>query len=1500
VTAANKDIAIVGISLLCPAGDCVEEFWHSIATGGDFITEIPDNIIESFYFDKDSSAADRFYCNKGGVSKPCWVDPLRYGLLPVTVKGLDPEQLISLSLVERALIDAGVYEKDLPLNKGSMIIGRGSFPGVVTLRCNEIVRSSNQLVLLLKEALPSLSDEDLNQFRKVYQSRQGMFQSDTAIGTMPNLIASLVANRFDMQGPAYLLDAACASGIVAIDHSITLLRSGQCDIAVAGGMHAGHSSMFMSAFNMMGAMTHKGQITPFAKNADGLIVGVGEAFIVLKTLEKAERDGDRIYAVIKDTAVCSDGGGSHVTVTSVPGEVRVMDLAWKKAGMDPAKIGYVEAHGTGTPVGDRVEITALKEFFGDSSTPRAWVGSLKSNVGHMMGAAGIMGVIKAALALYYRTIPPTLHCEEPLPVMFESRFLPPSEAIPWDEDQYPLVAAVNAFGFGGINSHAILTAYKPSAGAPPQPLPRPWLGETIMLSAPDKEALVAKVKAGDFTDTGGSWRIALFDPTEKRLALALSIIDKGVPWRGRSDIWFSNEQLLTEGGKTVFMFPGFFPEEAPDTDDLTGCLGLPMRDQVVDELVALIKDPSSVKREGIRNMETVCAQDLMLRAFDKLGIKADLYIGHSIGEWMANTFAGNGTSEDFSEIIKLVGDSQTEHTHPFIAVSVDLDTALTWCAQIPGLYVSNDNCPGQILMCGEKAAHDTLLELLERERVFYTVLPFGSGMHTPLWNDRLDKSMASLDLFENVQGSVPVWSATTLEPIPTNSEEYRTLVRRQLVEPVYFRELTEKLYHEQGARLFVQIGSGNLVGFVENTLKGLPFGAVSTVSPGRSALAQMRRVMALLFVEGQPVDLGFSGVKIAYHTSHSVIELPLSAPLFTNLPELGELLKKGGVSSMPQLDASGIDDPIALMAHDNVQCALETQNELLQLFASRAPARGERRRPARALGRLGAGTAAPGETPGAPSGTPGLAAPASGLAPGTASTGSPTASPHGAAFEETLRLTFEDHPYLIDHAFVHQPDDWPWTEDLSLVVPFTMSIELLVDRAMQEAPGRKLVKVSRITAYKWITVEEGFEAPLRGTWRSADVLEVELVGFFKVDACFADEYPQPPADYLDSFDPGPEALEPLTAKEYYERYAFHGPMYQSNTFALKVCERGFVNLAEKKEGKGSLLDVMGQQLGLHLHLHETENIVSFPVRLKELNFYSDYTDQTGEFQHTLVITKLTPTYISGDMLLSRDGKPWCIARNFVCQRFAANYQFWNTLHDAINYRLANEIAPGVFHYTNTSSNNANILAERLYLGTAKRRELHAIKDLREHCSRFYGLVALKDAARSVFAPEGGPMLAPIEFECHHDENGKPFLYRRQNNQMTPIAGVNISLSHSGEEAAAVISNCPVGVDLERIEEKSPGFHDTAFVASERALLDGFSPDARVKAAIAFWVAKEAVAKKRGITADSVPQDYLVTKIEGDTVWVGDDAVHTEEVSDGYLMGWTLPVDVPGSEGNDHR
>jgi phosphopantetheine--protein transferase-like protein len=463
-----NDVAIVGMSCYFPGANNIQEFWDNLRKGVGSITDAPEDRIDPYYFANGGPTdIDQFYFKKGGFVTPMTLNPLDYGILPIAAQGTEPEHLIAMHLAKEALTDAGVFEKNISLQKCGFILGKGNHIGIVSQRIAEFIYLTPIIEGLVKNVLPEVDSEDLAKIKQEIRSKLGRYQADTAASSMSNLIVSSVLNRYDMKGPAYTVDAACASSMLAVEQSINTLLSGQCDIALAGGLHFGQNAPFWSVFNMIGASSHKGEISPFSEDADGVLIGEGAGILVLKKLDKAIADNDRIYAVIKACGSGSDGGDVSILAPSSKGQVATLKQTWDRTGMDPKKIGYVETHGTATQLGDRVEIATLTEFFGDNTSSPALLGSVKSNIGHAMHAAGIAGLIKTALALYHKKIPPTLNCKKPLKAMYDSRFMPAQELTDWDGEKYPLVAALNSFGFGGINTHVILEPYPVSGTTVP-------------------------------------------------------------------------------------------------------------------------------------------------------------------------------------------------------------------------------------------------------------------------------------------------------------------------------------------------------------------------------------------------------------------------------------------------------------------------------------------------------------------------------------------------------------------------------------------------------------------------------------------------------------------------------------------------------------------------------------------------------------------------------------------------------------------------------------------------------------------------------------------------------------------------------------------------------------------------------------------------------------------------------------------------------------------------
>ncbi|MFE4060635.1 polyketide synthase, partial [Streptomyces sp. NPDC059096] len=358
--ARPEPVAVVGMEVFLPRAPDLDTNWHNIAAGVDSITEVPADRWDPLFYDPAAATgpaagrrSDRFYCRRGGfVDGGAEFDPTRFGIMPNSVPATDPDQLIALDVAHRSLQDAG-GESVLPARRerAGIVLGRGGYltPGLV--RLDQRVRTANQLVQTLRELAPQLDEAQLDSVRAGFCERLGPEEPESAIGLVPNLVASRVANRLDLRGPAYTVDAACASSLVAVDHAVRELTSRRCDVMLAGGVHHCHDLTLWSVFTQLGALSPSERIRPLHRSADGVLIGEGTGVVVLKRLADAQRDGDRIYAVIRGTGVASDGRSASLFNPDPGGQIRAVRQAWEAAGLDPRAadaLQLLEAHGTAT------------------------------------------------------------------------------------------------------------------------------------------------------------------------------------------------------------------------------------------------------------------------------------------------------------------------------------------------------------------------------------------------------------------------------------------------------------------------------------------------------------------------------------------------------------------------------------------------------------------------------------------------------------------------------------------------------------------------------------------------------------------------------------------------------------------------------------------------------------------------------------------------------------------------------------------------------------------------------------------------------------------------------------------------------------------------------------------------------------------------------------------------------------------------------------------------
>src|SRR5208337_2936629 len=467
-----RAIAIVGVGAVLPDAPNVAAFWKNVKEGRYSISEVtPNRWDPSLYYDPDHSAPDKTYSKIGGwVREHVW-DPIKWRLPipPRVVDAMDESQKWAIACTREALEDYGYPQRPLNTDRTAVILGNAiggekHYFTVARVLFPEFARELAESASFA--ALPEAVRRDIT---RQFHDRMGKLfpeiTEDSMPGELSNCIPGRIANVFNFHGPNYVCDAACASAMAAISSATEGLVQHHFDVAVAGGIDRNMGASSFVKFCKIGALSATGT-RPYAEGADGFVMGEGAAIFLLKRLADAEQDEDKIYAVLRGMGGSSDGKGKGITAPNPIGPKFAIDRAWQNAGLSPDTVTLIEGHGTSTAVGDVVEVQSMIDVLGNSDLPPHSValGSVKSNFGHLKGAAGAAGLLKTTLALRDKVLPPSVHCEHPNSNIdfAHSPLYVNTELKPWT---MPLDgvrrAGLSAFGFGGTNFHAVLEEYIP-------------------------------------------------------------------------------------------------------------------------------------------------------------------------------------------------------------------------------------------------------------------------------------------------------------------------------------------------------------------------------------------------------------------------------------------------------------------------------------------------------------------------------------------------------------------------------------------------------------------------------------------------------------------------------------------------------------------------------------------------------------------------------------------------------------------------------------------------------------------------------------------------------------------------------------------------------------------------------------------------------------------------------------------------------------------------------
>ncbi|WP_432011359.1 beta-ketoacyl synthase N-terminal-like domain-containing protein [Streptomyces cucumeris] len=1506
-------VAIVGMSVLFPGAPGLAAYWRNLLDGVDAITDVPDGRWDSAYYAPGSAGVgatgpDRVYCRRGGfVDELAEVEAVRFGITPSSVSGTEPDQLIALKVAAEALDDAGGRDRLPAPERVGVVLGRGGYltPGLA--RLNQRVRTAHQLTHTLAELLPGLGDEVLGRVRSAFTERLGPDRPEAAIGLVPNLAASRVANRLDLRGPVYTVDAACASSLVAVDQAVGELASGRCDMVLAGGVHHCHDITLWSVFAQLRALSPSQRIRPFHRAADGVLIGEGTGVVVLKRLADAQRDGDRVYAVVRGTGVAGDGRAAGLTTPDPDGQTRAVRQAWRSAGLDPREpgaIGLLEAHGTGTPAGDTAELTTVAEVFGPAGEDAgaAVIGSVKSMIGHTMPAAGVAGLVKAALALHHGQLLPTLHCDDPHPALAATRFRTLDKAEPWETgpDTRRRRAAVNAFGFGGINAHVVLEE-APSAprrsSRTPASSPHPTATVTepepvLALAAATPEALGELLTADDATlratatttggrHTAGRARLGLVAPTAKRLALARRVVSGGRAWRGRGDLWFTPDPLLGEGGerdprggagtgRLAFVFPGLEAEFAPRVDGVAAYFGLP---GAVARHSAGAAEVGDVGRHGVG---VFAVGRLLDRALRRMGLVPDALAGHSVGEWTAMAAAGLCSGEAVDSFLDSFDpDALRVPGLAFAALGASAERVVAALAARPdaGTVLSHDNAPNQSMVCGPRAAVEEFVTVMRAEGVIAQVLPFQSGFHTPMLAPYLEPIKETVGRFDLLTPATPVWSATTAAPYPRAEAAVRELFVRHLLEPVRFRALTEALY-TAGVRAFVQVGTGQLASLIGDTLSGRDHLVVAAGSARRDGVAQLRRVATALWTEGARVDPALPKPAVAGHgrlratASLPPVRLDLGGALVSLADEDAAALRAELSTARP----SPVPDH-ERAAHDTARgegrTAPDGGHRALGALAGHHPMAAE----LNALLRETADTAAevitaaaarpaPVRTPPATTAPPRDTAPPHGTAPSRDTGHTPVPGGAPATTRTVLRVSTRTMPYLLDHCFFPQRPGWPDETDRRPVVPATTILQHCMDAAERAVPGRRAVAVHGARFDQWVAAAPPVEVPLTVTPSPGrpDRFEVTFGDGARATVETAAAHPADrPVPWRT--DPADERTPDHTAAELYrERWMFHGPAFQGLTRLTAIGASQVRGTITAPSAPGALLDNVGQLLGYWIMATGTERTVVFPVALRRLRLFGPPPAPGTAVECMVRIVSLSDTVLEADMQLHVGGTVWAELTGWQDRRFdnhprtvaAQRFPQHHTLSDA---------RPGgwVAVHERWPDLASRDLIMRNHLGAAERTayERHAPRGRRQW---LLGRIAAKDAVRRWLWEHGEGPVFPAEITIQEDERGRPYATGAHGRTVPEL---DVSLAHRAETGVALMRPRPpggrgvLGIGIEEVTDTGGG---TPVADREREALvavcdaTGGSED---RWAAAFRAAHRAVTAAEGTPGPGRPPETAV-------------------------------------------
>ncbi|CAN7528316.1 SDR family oxidoreductase [Phenylobacterium sp. LjRoot219] len=893
------DLAVVGASALFPGSIGGQAFWRNILDGRDFMTEVPpENWLVDDYYDPDPSKPGKIYARRGAFLPKVDFDPIAQGLPPNQLSTTDTAQLLALIVAQKVLDDAAsvqfgkVNKRDI-----SVILGVASATELVGQMSARIQRP--HWVKALREM--GMPESQVQEACARIEATYPEWDESTFPGLLGNVVAGRIANRLDLGGANCVVDAACASSLGAVAMAAQELQLGHSDLVITGGVDALNDVFMYMCFSKTPALSPTGDCRPFAEGADGTMLGEGVGMVALRRLEDAERDGDKIYAVLRGIGSSSDGRAKSIYAPRSEGQEIAIRRAYERAGYGPEEVGLVEAHGTATKAGDLAEFDGLRRAFSDVEARQTIaLGSVKSQIGHTKSAAGAASLFKMVMALHHKVLPPTLKVDQPNSRLKidESPFYLNTETRPWVQSPGATrKASVSSFGFGGSNFHVTLEEY---AGEARAPRVSGLSTHLLLLAADDAQALMAATRA--LSESLATRPLAAL-ARESQLAFSATArvrlaVVAGDEAAARANLAAAAEQIGRQPDQ-AFSYPnrlhyavgaerpklGFlFPGQGSQYVNMGRALAIEFdaARQVWDAAAGLQLDPERALHQAVfpvpvfsdeaREAQAALltrtdwaqpaiggASLALLGVLEQAGVRPDAVAGHSYGEIVALHAAGAiPSAADMLAISRRRGElMRAADAEPgaMLAVRASQAEVQALIAEHGAdVSIANVNSPQQVVVAGARDAVAAFQRILQQAGRACANLPVATAFHTaavagsaePFGDFLAERAIAS--------PRIAVYGNTRAEPYGVAPEEIRATLARQLAEPVRFADMVERMYAD-GCRLFLEVGPGAvLTGMVADCLAGRPHVAVATDHRKLDGRAALFNALGVLSVNGVAVD----------------------------------------------------------------------------------------------------------------------------------------------------------------------------------------------------------------------------------------------------------------------------------------------------------------------------------------------------------------------------------------------------------------------------------------------------------------------------------------------------------------------------------------------------------------------------------------------------------------------------------------------------------------------